>query len=67
MERYAEAKRQNRLFEQEREECKVRLAALAQLKQESKDLEGTDAWRELLADYEEVAAACAAHLKDGDG
>lgn len=65
MEELEERKRQNELFEKEKAECKKKVAELEQLKEEMADLKGTDAWAQLEADAKAIAAACAAHLKDG--
>lgn len=64
MEGYAEAQRQNERWEQERKKCRDRVATLSKLMEESKNLEGTDAWKALVADYDEATTACAEYLKD---
>lgn len=65
MEELQERKEENALFEKEKAECKKKLTELEKLKVEMADLKGTDAWAQLESDTKAVAAACAAHLKDG--
>lgn len=60
-----ERKDNNKLFEQEKRECKLKVAEIKKLKVEMVDLKGTDAWEQLESDEKAIVSACAAHLKDG--